>query len=76
MWHRDRVERLFGFRYRVEIYVPKPRREYSYYVLPLLARGTLGGRADLKPDRSNSIVRVCGLWLEGATPDDAASVPP
>lgn len=73
VWHRDRVERLFGFRYRIEIYVPEPRRQYGYYVLPLLTRGNLGGRADLKLDRSNGILRVRGLWLEGAMPEEAAS---
>jgi uncharacterized protein YcaQ len=73
VWHRDRVERLFGFRYRVEIYVPGPRRQYGYYVLPLLARGNLGGRADLKLDRSASSLRVRNLSLEGAEPEDAAS---
>jgi uncharacterized protein YcaQ len=71
MWERSRVERIFGFRYRVEIYVPEPKRRYGYYVLPLLARGQLGGRADLKLDRKESVLRVRGLWLEGAEPADA-----
>ncbi len=72
MWHRDRVERIFGFHYRVEIYVPEPKRQYGYYVLPLLARGALVGRADLKLDRQASALRVRGLWLEaGAEPGDA-----
>jgi uncharacterized protein YcaQ len=71
MWERSRVERLFGFHYRVEIYVPEPKRTYGYYVLPLLARGQLGGRADLKLDRKESVLRVRGLWLEGAEPAEA-----
>jgi uncharacterized protein len=66
MWERRRVERIFGFRYRVEIYVPEPKRQYGYYVMPLLVRGQLGGRADLKLDRKESVLRVRGLWLEGA----------
>ncbi len=71
MWERSRVERIFGFRYRVEIYVPEPKRLYGYYVLPLLVRGQLGGRADLKLDRKESVLRVRGLWLEGAEPAEA-----
>jgi len=71
LWERDRVERIFGFHYRVEIYVPEARRIHGYYVLPLLARGRLGGRADLKLDRKESVLRVRGLWLEGAEPAEA-----
>jgi len=71
LWERGRVERIFGFHYRVEIYVPEPKRQYGYYVLPLLARGQLGGRADLKLDRQAGVLRVRGLWLEGAEPAEA-----
>jgi uncharacterized protein YcaQ len=73
LWERNRVERIFGFRYRVEIYVPQPKRQYGYFVLPLLARGQLGGRADLKLDRKAGVLRVRGLWLEGAEPSEAQS---
>ena len=69
----DRIERLFDFRYRIELYVPGPQRIHGYYVLPLLAQGTLGGRADLKLDRKASTLLVRALFLEGATPEDAAS---
>ncbi len=72
VWERGRTERLFGFRYRVEIYVPQPLRQYGYYVLPLLAHGRLGGRADLKHDRQAGALRVRRLWLEGASSEDAA----
>ncbi len=71
LWERNRVERIFGFRYRVEIYVPGPKRQFGYYVLPLLVRGRLLGRADLKLDRQSNVVRVRGLWLEGAEPSEA-----
>src|SRR5205814_2283770 len=71
MWVRDRVERIFGFHYRIEIYVPEPKRQFGYYVMPLLARGTLCGRADLKLDRAEFVLRVRGLWLEGAEPEEA-----
>jgi uncharacterized protein len=71
MWERHRVERIFGFHYRVEIYVPEPKRQYGYFVLPLLVRGGLRGRADLKLDRQQGVLRVRGLWLEGAEPAEA-----
>jgi uncharacterized protein YcaQ len=68
MWERHRVERIFGFHYRVEIYVPEPKRQFGYFVLPLLVRGGLRGRADLKLDRQAGVLRVRGLWLEDAEP--------
>jgi uncharacterized protein len=73
IWERDRIERLFGFRYRIEIYTRAPEREYGYYVLPLLARGQLQGRADCKLERKASVLRVLALYLEGAEPEDAAA---
>ena len=71
LWERNRVERIFGFHYRVEIYVPEAKRQFGYFVLPLLARGGLRGRADLKLDRQAGVLRVRGLWLEGAEPAEA-----
>lgn len=73
IWERKRVERVFGFRYRIEIYVPQSQRQHGYYVLPLLARGQLVGRADLKLDRQAGALRVKRLRFEGATPDEAAA---
>lgn len=75
MWERDRVERIFGFRYRVEIYVPEPKRQFGYFVLPLLVRGQLRGRADLKLDRKvgNGVLLVRRLTLDGAEPAEAQS---
>jgi len=61
---RKRAERLFGFDYRIEIYVPEARRKYGYYVFPLLEGARLIGRIDMKHHRDAGELRVTGLWLE------------
>jgi uncharacterized protein YcaQ len=61
---RARLARLFGFDYRIEVFVPAPRRTYGYYVFPLLERDRLIGRLDIKADRSEGVLEVGGLWLE------------
>jgi len=61
---RNRAERLFGFRYRIEVFVPEPKREYGYYVFPLLEGDQLIGRIDMKADRKASVLNVTRLWLE------------
>jgi uncharacterized protein len=57
-WSRDRTQRLFGFAFSFEIYVPEPKRRYGYYVLPLLLAEALVARVDLKADRPNKLLVV------------------
>jgi uncharacterized protein YcaQ len=64
VWYRERTERIFGFRYRIEIYTPEPKRQYGYYVLPFLLGENLVGRVDLKADRQNGVLRVQSAWTE------------
>ncbi|WP_417412098.1 winged helix-turn-helix domain-containing protein [Hoeflea sp.] len=61
---RNRAERLFGFRYRIEVFVPEPKREYGYYVFPLLEGDRMIGRIDMKADRKLGTLNVARLWLE------------
>ena len=64
VWDRRRAEELFDFRYRLECYTPAPKRQYGYFVLPLLHRGRLVGRMDSKLHRKTGVLEIFALYLQ------------
>mgnify|MGYP001826858206 CR=1 FL=1 len=64
VWNRKRAALLFDFDYRIEIYIPKEKRRYGYYVLPFLCGDSLSGRIEIKAERKQSTLHVVGAWSE------------
>lgn len=64
LWQRKRAEQLLSFRYRIEIYTPAAKREYGYYVLPILHEGRLVGRVDPKNHREKRVLEIKSIHLE------------
>lgn len=74
VWHRQRNERLFDFRYAIEIYTPEPKRVYGYYVLPFLQGDGIVARVDVRSDRRNRVLRVPGAYAEDGVTVDVAGL--
>jgi uncharacterized protein YcaQ len=75
VWNRSRIERIFDFLYRIEIYVPERKRQYGYYVYPFLLGEDLVARVDLKAERNKSVLVVKGAFVEDGYDHDQIAAP-
>jgi uncharacterized protein YcaQ len=71
VYDRDRAEALWDFRYRLEMFVPKAKREYGYYVLPLLVGDSIVGRAEPRFDKKTGTLELLGAWGDTSRLDEA-----
>jgi len=71
VYDRDRAEALWDFRYRLEMFVPAAKREYGYYVLPLLVGDRVVGRAEPRLDKKTGVLELLGAWGDTSRLDEA-----
>ena len=74
--HRDRIEQLFNYDYRIECYLPKEKRQYGYFCLPILLGDEFIGRADCKAHRKNGLFEIIHLHLDYNLNDDVSWIEP
>jgi uncharacterized protein YcaQ len=70
--NRARAEEIFGFSYRIEVFVPAARRQYGYYVFPILEGSALIARIEIKAIRNKNLIEITGLWPEAKVKFSAA----